>query len=616
MRTLIVDGQLLQTNAFYRGMGGFTFNLIHTYAASQPELRLIVVLNKNLTCDDERRAAIQDKIPTAELHLLDLPYQPKPATGEEDKARQALDMFIAQETTATDDVFYFIPALFLFDYCAVFPTDVKKVLLFHDLTPLIFREDMIKYFPGHLYFDRFKTIFEADIVLSNSQTTARDLEVYLGFSPKKIANIDGSLNMHPLEETTRVTTKKDLFERLNLNNAQYILMPTGGTEFKNNIRAAQALMRLKRTLSVDIKLVVTSFFRDIEKQELRLIAGPKDLIFTGNVSNDELTLLYESCTAVMLPSLYEGLGIPVLEGIIHDKPVACSDIPVFREIPHYREALYVFDPYDTEEIAEAMIAAIAQAGYSQKRTYYPEILEKYSWARSSRLFGEALQEQSFFKPVAQPKKRVAVVCPDPRKNNDVSVLAQRMYGYGLQAGIEFVYFIDPGGDDDITATVFPDYVRALALCYDIGRFYERTEVDKFDEIIYFLSGDVRFAQLIRAALSVPGYVYIGNEGYHETIARLAEYGMISEQQVAVEHQIYESTHRVHGFESPSLIASADGIIVEKHVAPKLAKTLKLYDLQVPTLTVPECSVVNFDAKAEQYQRDIYGQIFAFIGGKK
>lgn len=615
MKTLIVDGQILQTNAFYRGMGGYTFNLVSTYAASQDELRLIVVLNKNLLHDEERIAAIQEKIPSAELHTLDLPFQPQPNTGEEARAHDVLDAFVSTEIDASDEVFYFMPALFLFDYCAVFPTNVKKLLLFHDLTPLIFRKDMAKYFPGHLYFDRFKTIFEADVIFTNSGTTARDLEVYLGVAPKDMVNIDGSLTMHPLTEQSKSEIERDIFERLKLTGKRYMLMPTGGTEFKNNIRAAQALMRLKRSLSVDIKVVVTSFFRDIEKKELRLIAGEDDLIFTGNVSNDELTVLYENSTAVLLPSLYEGLGIPVLEGIIHDKPVACSDISVFREIPHFREALYVFDPYDTEDIAEAMMAAISQAGFSQKRTYYPEILEKYSWKRSSKLFAKALEEKDRFKPAPNPKRRFAVVCPDPRKNNDVAVFAQRMAGYGLQAGIEFVYFIDAGGDDDITATILPDYVRYTSLCYDIGEFYSRIKEEKFDDVIYFLCADTRFPQLIRAALSVPGYAYVGNEGYHDTILKLVERGMISESQALVENRLFAEARKAHTLETPSIIAAMKGIIVERHVAAMLEKTRKQYGMTMPVLKIPECSIINFDADAQRYQRDIYGQLFAFIQGK-
>jgi hypothetical protein len=195
------------------------------------------------------------------------------------------------------------------------------------------------------------------------------------------------------------------------------------------------------------------------------------------------------------------------------------------------------------------------------------------------------------------------------------VLAQRMYGFGQRHGIEFVYFIDPGGDDDAAALPLPDYIRQQALCYDIAALYDRLSTEHFDHVMHFLSSDIRFTQLIRAALSVPGYVYVGNEGYHDTVALLAERGMISPAQAEVEERAFEMARDAKGFATPTIVASAKGIIAERHVRKRLDKTLQAFAMDIPVLEVPECSVVNFDANALVLQRDIYGQIFAFMEDK-
>lgn len=616
-KILIVDGQLLQTNAFYRGMGGYTYNLISHFMVQRPDVRVLVILNQQLECGQERLDALQAMMPGAELHQLSLPFQPKPQTGEEERAVAALDAFIAAEAPLdSHEVTYFIPALFLFDYCAVFPSGVRKTLLFHDLTPLIFRDDLAKYFPAHLYFPRFKTIFEADIVFTNSATTGDDLQLYLGFDPARLVTIDGSLNAHvhaaPKEAAHDPTT---ILRRLGLHGKDYLLMPTGGTEFKNNVRAVQAFARLKEALTTDLKIVLTSFFRDYEKDELRFV-GEEDVVFTGNVDGDELAALFEGAKAVVLPSLYEGLGLPVLEGIAHNKPVACSDIAVFREIPHFKEALYVFDPRDVESITEAMLRAAAAAGFEQKRTYYSTILEKYNWDRSAKLFAEALGQPERFDPRPAAKKRVAILCPDPRKNKDVGVFAQRMYGYGLQAGIELVYFIDPGGPDDPTETVLPDYIRSLALVYDIAAVYEKLPELRPSATLHFLANDKRFAKLLRAQLSLPGYTYIGNEGYQAVIEEMAVQGMLSSSQQEAEARLGEAAKRLGGFETPSVLAQAKGVIVERHARRSLEKTLKGFGLHMPLLEVPECEMVNFGPHALGMQKDIYGQLFTFIERKK
>jgi glycosyltransferase involved in cell wall biosynthesis len=614
MRTLIVDGQIWQTNAFWRGMGGYAHNLIDSFAKQNPDTRIIVTLNSNMTNDDERIRAIQEKLPTAELQQLDLPFQPKPGVGEEERAIATLDNFISNTLSLeSSEVFFFIPALFLFDYCAVFPTKAKKLLLFHDFTPLIFREDLAKYFPAHLYFPRFKHVFEADVVLANSATTAYDLEVYLGLSPDRIVTIDGSL-VHAQGVSSSAREDTPVLRRLGLTDSKYLLMPTGGTEFKNNIRAAHAYRNLRAVLSVDIKLVLTSFFTDQEKSDLQLIAD-NSLIFSGNNTPSEQMELFAHCEAVVLPSLYEGLGIPVLEGIEHQKPVACSDIAVFREIPHCQEALYMFDPLDIEQMSEMMLRAAAQAGFDQKAQYYEEILTKYSWERTAKLFSQALNQKTRFLGRKKPTKKIAVTCPDPRKNNDVAVFAQRMYGHGLRVGIEFVYFIDPGGDDVIGDTVLPDYIRGIARCYDIDSLYDRLTQESFAEVVHFLSDDTRFIKLLRAALSTQGYIYIGNRDYSATIRALSEFGMQSTKQMEATTQLSNLVAGAHLFHSPALFGAAKGIVTEKHLSSDTKKTLKVFDLDTPTLQVPECSIVNFGNKRRSTQTQVYSEVLAFLEGK-
>jgi glycosyltransferase involved in cell wall biosynthesis len=65
----------------------------------------------------------------------------------------------------------------------------------------------------------------------------------------------------------------------------------------------------------------------------------------GFVEPAELASLYRTCTAVALPSLYEGFGLPVLEAFVAGAPVVVSDIPPAREVAG-DAALYVSRPLD------------------------------------------------------------------------------------------------------------------------------------------------------------------------------------------------------------------------------------------------------------------------------
>lgn len=69
----------------------------------------------------------------------------------------------------------------------------------------------------------------------------------------------------------------------------------------------------------------------------------------GRCSDDELESLYALASCLLLPTLHEGFGLPVIEAMARSVPVLCSDIPVLREVAN--EAAMFFDPRDPADIA-------------------------------------------------------------------------------------------------------------------------------------------------------------------------------------------------------------------------------------------------------------------------
>ncbi len=81
------------------------------------------------------------------------------------------------------------------------------------------------------------------------------------------------------------------------------------------------------------------------------------VVFTGFVSDHELNALYVSCRAVIFPSLYEGFGLPVLEGMAFGKPVVCSSLTALPEV--VGDAALFFDPRQPLEIVSAIHRVIS-----------------------------------------------------------------------------------------------------------------------------------------------------------------------------------------------------------------------------------------------------------------
>lgn len=74
----------------------------------------------------------------------------------------------------------------------------------------------------------------------------------------------------------------------------------------------------------------------------------------GFVTPEQLTTLYRDALAVVLPSLYEGFGLPVLEAMRCGTPVVASDIPSLREVAD-DAALYVDRPLDAVALRDALV---------------------------------------------------------------------------------------------------------------------------------------------------------------------------------------------------------------------------------------------------------------------
>jgi glycosyltransferase involved in cell wall biosynthesis len=77
----------------------------------------------------------------------------------------------------------------------------------------------------------------------------------------------------------------------------------------------------------------------------------------GDVTPEEVDALYASARSVVLPSRYEGFGLPLAEALRRGKEILCSDIPPFREqlaIYDAFDCAQIIPPGDSGRLADAM----------------------------------------------------------------------------------------------------------------------------------------------------------------------------------------------------------------------------------------------------------------------
>lgn len=137
-------------------------------------------------------------------------------------------------------------------------------------------------------------------------------------------------------------------------NEQQILLYTGGFDVRKNIdNLFKGISKIKHEHS--FKLYFTgNTIRNQQLSNLITTYGLDDVIvLTGVLSTKEMAEYYQSCDGVVNVSFCEGFGRTNLEAVQYNKPLLCSNIPVFQELvgsyPIY------CDPNDITSIATGLL---------------------------------------------------------------------------------------------------------------------------------------------------------------------------------------------------------------------------------------------------------------------
>jgi glycosyltransferase involved in cell wall biosynthesis len=110
--------------------------------------------------------------------------------------------------------------------------------------------------------------------------------------------------------------------------------------------------------------------------------GPR-IVFTGPVTNDELSTVYAQAKVFCFPSFAEGMGIPPLEAMASGIPVIVSNTTSMPEVCG-SAALYV-DPHDPNDIAKKINQLLEDRGlYEQKVKDGFKRSKDFTWSNTAK----------------------------------------------------------------------------------------------------------------------------------------------------------------------------------------------------------------------------------------
>jgi len=229
---------------------------------------------------------------------------------------------------------------------------IKKIIFLHDIinvkSPRFFKP--ITFVHGSVA--KWLALRSFDHILCNSVATKNDAVRLLQANPEKITVVHLGLAeaFQKLPSTEAVHRARTIVGNDDLPFVLFV----GTIEPRKNLEGLLHGFKLSglndnhRLVVVGAKGWMTSnIFKLIRKFDLA-----EAVVFSGFVSDEELSALYRSAALFCYPSFDEGFGLPVLEAMACGCPVVTSGIPAIREVGG--EVPIYIDPKSIQSIASAL----------------------------------------------------------------------------------------------------------------------------------------------------------------------------------------------------------------------------------------------------------------------
>jgi glycosyltransferase involved in cell wall biosynthesis len=231
----------------------------------------------------------------------------------------------------------------------------RSVLTIHDCVFINNRKGLKGWILRKLYLDW--PVKYVTALTTISEKTKQEVISLTGCNPAKIKVIN-----NPVSSYIKQSDKP-----FNCDNPALLFI--GALPNKNLNRVIEALKGLKCTLNI---------IGHPEEQELSRM-NEYGIVYTleENLSNEDMAMRYEHADIILFPSLYEGFGLPVIEGFKAGRAVLTSEISPLKELSD--GAAWLVDPYRVESIRNALDKIISDAETRDRKIRAGfEIVRQYS----------------------------------------------------------------------------------------------------------------------------------------------------------------------------------------------------------------------------------------------
>lgn len=265
----------------------------------------------------------------------------------------------------------------------------NTVVTIHDVTPLVFPQLFPIGIKGKVnWFLQQKSLQAVKRIITDSMSSQKDIQQILQRKPEDIDVV----YLAAAEQFRKISNPKsqisNLKKKYNLPEkfALYVGDATPNKNLPNMIKAILRtnvqLVMVGKTLtdtSVDLS---NPWTRDI--REVRDLAekNPDKIHMLGFVEDEDVVALYTSASVFLMPSLYEGFGLPVVEAMSCGCPVITTNKGSLKEVA--QDAAVIVDPENIDEIAQAIQKIVGNKTYAKKLSEKGlQQAKKFSWKKTA-----------------------------------------------------------------------------------------------------------------------------------------------------------------------------------------------------------------------------------------
>jgi glycosyltransferase involved in cell wall biosynthesis len=253
--------------------------------------------------------------------------------------------------------------------------NARTVVTVHDMIDELLAENLIRHASSsQCTAAKASAVGLADHVIAISRTTRQDLQRVLGVEDRRISVVYHGVG--PEFAICGQVEGRRLAEG-ELDLTQPFILHVGGREGYKNfgfLMEAYAMSGAKGRAKL-VAVGSQTFLLPHERALAEAHGLQSDIILTGYVSDRLLSGLYACASVLMMPTLYEGFGYPLVEAMACGAVVACSTAPALVELG--QGVPLVFDPHDVAGAARVIDRALSE-DHSQRKEQARRIASGFS----------------------------------------------------------------------------------------------------------------------------------------------------------------------------------------------------------------------------------------------